>query len=148
MPLIIRIIIITVDDPHRIVKLQPVFEAEPAAGITFEDPLRLHPDADACRNLYRLARCQRDICRSKEIVSGASCGGTSRQTDSIIDFLYFAPVRNPQGISPSFQKLFKTYLFKSCYSLHETSPLYTCTDTVIRANCRPLTCMDPRLYHC
>ena len=123
MSLIVRIIVIAVNDPDGIVELQSVFESQAAPRIAFQHPFRFHPYADPGRDLDGFPRFQRDIRRREEIISGASCRRAAREPDIFINIMDFFLIRNPQRVSPPCKELFKTYFFKLCDSLHDLSSL-------------------------
>ena len=130
MSFIVRIIIVTVDDTDRIVKLQTIFKSESTSRITLQHPLFFHMHPYTGRNLYRLSRCNGKINRGIEIIPGRSAGCTLWEFDSVIDFLNLLCTTLVKCIFPGCFELCEAHLFKLCNSLCHLShsPLISAFD--------------------
>ncbi len=117
MSFIIGMIIITVNNPYRIIELKAVLEAKPASGITAKHPVGFHPHTDSGRKLHCLPRLQQDIYRREKIITRRTCRSSDRNLQVIIHRLYLLLIRHSKAIFKSFFKLLETHFFKHCNPL-------------------------------
>ena len=114
MPLIVRAVIVAVDDADRIVHLQPVFKAKPAARIKFQHPAVFDPYPHAGGDFDRLSGFQRKTVWREKVVACAARGSAPGQADRFVNGF---PVR-AERLLPGRTKLCFRDFFKSCDAFH------------------------------
>ena len=123
MTFIVRIKIIAVNNPHRIIQLQTEFKSQAASWIAFQHPLLIHLHTDPGRNLDGLSWLNGKISRGKEIIACASGSSSSWKTDSLINLLCLISRHALKSIHPVCHKALFTYFMKFCNSFHVSSCL-------------------------
>ena len=88
MSFVVGIKIITVDDSYGVIQLEPVFEAQAAAGIEFQYPAFFHLRPDTRRDFDGFPRLQGEFQRAVKIISGRSPGRAGRHADLLVDLAH------------------------------------------------------------
>lgn len=117
MPFIVRVIIIAINYPNRIVHLQAVFKTQPGFGHNAQKPAVFHSDAYSRRQQKILLRFQGDIYRRVKIVSGRTGRCPGGKPDTVIYAPDFSVIRQ-KSVFPCRFKLIETDFGKFGYTRH------------------------------